>query len=292
MSDESVKRSSAEAAPEPRGASPTLTVVSMLAVFTACAAIVIGLPQSVRLKTLPPLLLRPAAVHEVLRRDAALAQQVPNNEDVRMLRSLYLEQGVAETSGPEPQLTFTRRETAITEAIERVRRGAGDAALRALRAEALTKLLPALEGALVDVERRGWLGSFPRVMRRYGMVTEDGTIRAPWFIVRTAYKARWNAAMGWAPTTGMARIELRAYHGWIAIGDSNAPIGDRMEALARYRNVGGTHFDEALGALLFENGDPDGAAHAYRDAHAKTQSLRHRNLWGTALKVANADDSR
>jgi hypothetical protein len=65
------------------------------------------------------------------------------------------------------------------------------------------------------------------------------------------------------------------------------PLTQRLSAIEKYRQAGGAHADEALGALLYMGRELGRAGEALAAAQAKTGSLRLRN-YSRAVALASA----
>ncbi|MCA9609450.1 MAG: hypothetical protein KC619_27805 [Myxococcales bacterium] len=223
---------------------------------------------------LPVLTLVPREVRAVRDADAALV--APTTERARTRLSIYEEANVAEhdaTDYPgQARIRAGRLGMALTELVEEE----GEAVIAACRASDTERAMRALHGDPEGGDAVAALGGFVRMMDRYDM-RRDGRQTAPDFVVRTTFKARWNAAHGRDLTEGLAPIELQAYWGWLALHARSAPIERRLEALDAYEAAGGTDADEARGALLFESGDMAGAHEAFEAAYAEHGTFRLRN---------------
>lgn len=221
----------------------------------------------------PALLLAPRAVQAVRDADAALAAPSGRRADTR--RSIYEEANVAEHDATDYPGQARIRAGRLAMALNELVGEQGEAAIEACRVTDTERALRALRG---DAEGGGVeaLGGFVRMMERYDMA-QGGRQTAPAFVVRTAFKARWNAVHGRELTEGFAPIELQAYWGWLALHARGAPLERRIEALDRYEAAGGRGAVEARGALLFESGDMGGAREAFEGAYAAHGTFRLRN---------------
>lgn len=212
----------------------------------------------------------------VLASDRRAADQCPRSEAVLGLERLLAAQGRAEVGPGESAEAFQERQAALSEAADRVRRTHGHDALPALRARDTGRLEAALAGALEAETRDALLGSFPRMLERYGLVVGGERI-APFFVTRTLFKARWNALVHLPPTDGFARSELRAYWGWLALHSSGADVALREAALDRYAAAGGERVNEARAVLAHRAGHPSEAARWLDRAVSRHGGLRLRN---------------
>ncbi len=259
------------------GAAALLFVLAVVA-----GVAILAVPRPVAPVETPGLHLAPRDVAAVNGRDARLARDAPRFAEADALRRMYREHGRAEIHG-ETQSSARRRAGGLAAATRSFREARGDGALWALRAEAV-RALPAALAAEDGEERQALLGTFERVLGRYG-----GTEAAPDFVVRTLFVARWNAAHGLPLTEGMEPAELRAYWGWLALEVEDAPLDRRLAALEGYEAAGGERAEEARGALLYRAGRPIAAAEAFERAYGEEGTLRLRNLALAALSTASAE---
>ena len=240
------------------------------ATAAGCAAVLLAIPQAVIPREGPGLHLDRGAVGEVLSAESSV--QLPTGEHVDRLLELYAEQGRIEVTEGEPREQFASRETAIREAIAQL----DEEEVDALRASAMQKLEPALAEELSGEERDEALGSFPRMLERYD-AAEDGQIVAPMFVVRALFKGRWNGIHRRELTEGFSDVELQAYWGWLGLHAESAPIGRRLEGVARYRRAGGGHADEARAFLSFMSQQEARASSIYAEIFEQRADLRARN---------------
>jgi hypothetical protein len=242
-----------------------------------CAAVVLALPQPIDPTETPSVQLDPAAVAEVRRADREVASPMPSGKKVEQLRELFAEQGRAEYQRGEPVGTAERRLSRLRRTLRRVQAKHGDRAVRSLRAHAVHGLRDALEGRMPSAKRQGVLGSFPRMLDRYGMRDSSGRLAVPFFVVRTLYKASWNAIGGLELTAGFEPVEKRAYWGGLALHARKAPVRRRLRALKRYEGLGGARVAEARGVLLFKAERYGGAREWLQRAHDAAPNFRVRN---------------
>jgi hypothetical protein len=238
------------------------------------------LPRAVPMVEPPSLTLDRAEARRVQDHDRSLAETAPRSKAARALERLVREQNLAEVGPGEPAGTFDARRQDLARAVERVHADHGADGLEALRAAALEGLDRALDGRLAQAEHAALLGSFPRVGARYGL-WHDGYRLAPRFVVRTLFKARWNALVGLAPTELLSPVEQLAYWGWLAL---HAPVADpalREDALVRYAALGGKGIHEAQAWMSHRSGRPAEAARWMVLAHEASGGVRLRNhtLW-------------
>ncbi len=232
-------------------------------------------PAPVPPREMPPLVLEPSAVEEVLASDRALAARAPEGERADARRRLYREVNAAERAASDPPGRGQARRAELERALSALVEEHGDEAVRATRASDLAELGPALHGGAGD-ERDAAIGDFVAMMQRYELV-RDGRQVAPTFVVRTLFAARWNAMHGRELTEGFSDVELRAYWGWLALRGEGAPIERRLEALERYREAGGPRADEARAVLLYDAGRREEAGEAFERAWSRRPTFRLRN---------------
>lgn len=246
--------------------------------LTLCAPLVLtwwwGLPRpDPTPPELPPLVLDAHEVERQLQRDERDRQLLPTGEPLARRRRLYDETSVAEHELNEPPGRARARANRLRAALEAVLAAHGREALRPIRADDLARMEAALRGGLSSGERVAALGGFTRVLAQYGLV-HDGVQVAPDFVVRTLFKARWNAMHHRPLTLGFSRVELQAYWGWLALRSPNAPLQQRYQALEHYETARGPHAGLARIALGWEDERPE-------SLHAQLSELsfafRHRN---------------
>jgi len=263
--------------------------VILCAAACGCAAVLLFVPQPVEPVEMPALTLDPDAVRAVVADEEALARRVPSgSESIDLLRRLYSEQGLGELV-PGSHEAARNRGANIISATAQVRSEHGDEAVEALRAEAVLKVLDALNGRLSREERDGLLGSFGRILRRYDVIRGEDELVAPGFVVQVLYKARWSSIHGLTPTDGMSPIELQAYWGWLALHAERAEGQWRRTALDQYEAAGGAHVLEARGVLAYREGDYNAAGVYLDEAYGQTGSVRLRNARLAVLAAAAAD---
>jgi hypothetical protein len=256
----------------------------VLVAVPAMAAVWMVMPRPVRPVEPPSLVLAGEEVAEVTARDETPPEPAPESEAVRLLLRLVREQNLAEVGTGEPPGTLRRRQATVRQAVVDVVREHGAWAIDALRSAAVRELWPAMAGSVKESAEQeeidAILGSFPRMVRRYGLWVNGHRV-APRFVVRTLFKARWNALLGLETTEGFAPVERQAYWGWLALHAGGADPALRLDALTRYAEVGGARTEEARAVLLLEAGHTaEAAAHMTR-AHEAGGGLRLRNhaLW-------------
>lgn len=277
MSAESVKD-------EPRRRmTPSGMRLGLLVFLAVGAGVAWTFPRPVFPRSLPVLVV-PDVDDAARAEDERLADSVPDAPDVAELRALFLEQGRAEVGEGETAETFQARGQTLLQKARSVRSAHGTEALHALRAEAMQALAPAMAGELEQDEEEARLGSFPRMLERYG-VTVGGEVRAPKRVVRALYLARWNAIHRLELTDGMAREDEQAYWGWLALHAEDAPLARREEAARRFLAAGGHAANEAVGIYALRRGRPTEASERFARAHEMTGSFRVRNHGLAAMSV-------
>lgn len=250
--------------------------ITLLACGVGASGTVLALPRAVAPRELPGLVLSPEQVARVVAEDERAARSAPTDEVARTLEELIETQALAEMGSGETPDEAAQRMTRLANATAAVERTHGEAGLVALRAKSIAEFEHVLRTRARGTERDRVLGSFPRAVERYD-VTKRGRLRAPRFVLRTLWKARWTAVCQLAPTWRLAPVELRAFHGWLALGAESAALTDRVTALEAYAAAGGVRADEARAGLAWRAGDGARAEELYGAVLARTGSLRIRN---------------
>ena len=231
---------------------------------------------------MPPLVLEQNEVAAALEADAAAAQSVPSGSEAERRATLYREVNEAEVrQGDFPAEARSRRARLAT-SLEILREAHGQAAVDAVRADDVARIVEALRGGLTSEEAAAQIGGFDRMLAQYALV-EGGVQRAPTFVIRTVFKARWNGVHGLELTDSFAPIERRAYWGWFALRARAAPLDARLSALDELEAAGGISGDaasvgEARGTLYLRAGDLDRAREAFAAAHEARGTFRLRNF--------------
>ncbi len=266
-----------ESTPQSRATkiSPAGAKLTVVAVATGCAFALISLPRPVLPSGPPPLRLSRHAIQIVIRADQSLASRVPSDALAEQFRSHYFAQGQAEASSGETRAQFDARRRALTKAVKRLHEHDREAVM-ALRAEAVQHF-EQLTGSNGHRRSERWLGSFSTVLERYNLsLRETSELRR--FVVRTLFKARWNAIATLELTDTFEPVEEQAYWGWLALhGDNASPSQRRLDAAHAFRSSGGYGGLEAEGALAAALGRHAWAATRYHEAHTHTGNLRLRN---------------
>lgn len=217
----------------------------------ACAALLLVTPRAVVPRELPPLVLAPSALAEVTARDGTL--RAPTGELADRVRRGVEAQGRAEVSEGEPVAAYDARLRDLREAAAELARTEGDEAIDALRAEALAELPAALAGELPREREEARLGSFPRMLERYG-ATRDGRVVAPEPVVRALFAARFDAIVWGDPVARLSEVERQAYWGWLAFSPQPVPNDLRARALRGHARAGGWGSREALAIHARDDG--------------------------------------
>lgn len=249
MSDRPVKASDPDSTSHPTSrttrsrttASGTRLVLTVGA--GACAALILVVPRAVAPRELPPLVLAPNALAELEARDDA--SSAPTGELADRVRRGVEAQGRAEVSEGEPAAAYEARLRDLREAAAELARTEGEEAVDALRAEALAELPAALSGELPRPQEEARLGSFPRMLERYG-ATRDGRVVAPEPVVRALFAARFDAIVWGDPVARLSEVERQAYWGWLAFSPQAVPNDLRERALLEHARAGGWGSREAL----------------------------------------------
>lgn len=246
-----------------------------------CAALLIGWPRVVEPELLPALALPAAEVQAVVAQDGRDAARAPKSALADELRALLSEQGASEVRGSEATESYRARRERMSAGCTALAAAAGEPAVRALRAQAVQRLEDALAGRLPVDQARLALGAMPSVLAREG-AARDGTLLAPHFVLRTLYKARINLLFGRKPEHDFAPVERLAFFGYQSLHAQRLPILRRVEALRAYAQQGGQRADEALGVLLYFNGEPVEAFEVLGSVAAHGGGLRARNYAAAA----------
>jgi hypothetical protein len=273
LADRSVKAKPTRATTTPSGTTPSGTRLVVTVVAGACAALLLVMPRPIPTRELPPLVLTGPAVDEVLARDAAAV--APSGELADRVRRSVEAQGRAEVGEGEPAEVYEARLRDLRAAATELVRTEGEDALDALRAEATSELTRALAGELPREREEAVLGSFPRMLERYG-ATRDGVVVAPRFVVRVLFAARFDAIVRGDPTARLSPVERRAYWGWLALAERPVPAALRERALAEYARAGGWGSAEATAIAANEAGRTSDAAQRFGEL-AASGNLRWRN---------------
>jgi hypothetical protein len=267
-----MKSSILEAANGRARVAPSIALVCVL-VAPALLVWAWSRPEPAGPSEMPPLLLDPREVAAQIRADAQLASRAPSGDRAEERRSRYLEINTAEHAGSGGSLARAQQLDAIVRAIAEEH---GDDAVAAMRSHDLERLEPALRGELAATERIAELGAFVRMMQRYGLARGERQV-APRIVVRTLFKARWNALHGLELVQGFSAIERQAYWGWLALRGETVPLERRLDALDHYRRAGGAGHLEARAVLLYDEGRLEEARTAFEAAAAHEPSFRLAN---------------
>ncbi|MGD8608107.1 MAG: hypothetical protein PVH21_12500 [Myxococcales bacterium] len=258
-------------------------------VVAACVAGgMLAMPQPVDPWEMPGLVLDREAVSDATGLDRALAREVPDSQEVRALRSLFLDHGRAEADPPYTRIEYDQRQADIYGATRAVLAKHGPLTLEAMRAAAVEDLVRALGKGTrppADDYEAGVLGGFPEILRRYGLIYR-GVIVAPELSVRALYKARWNSIHRRDLVEGMSPIELQAYWGWLALYGWGKPLSEREDALVAFGRAGGVGTQEAAALMDLLGGRADRAWRSLERLYVSTGQLRLRNLALGAMHAA------
>jgi hypothetical protein len=268
--------------PSDEGRAPrdsTFTAVfSVLVTLVGCAVVVLTMPRPVEPALLPPLVLDRAAATAALKADAEVAARAPRGADVDQLYEAFLEEGRNERRGSAAVAGMHERHTDFALLSRRVLTRVGEDGVTALRARATERFVAALLGELpAGPEVEGLFGTFPDLLRRYGLVAADGTIRAPELSVRAMYKARWNLIHGRPLYERLSAVELQAYEGWNALHASSLPQQRRLHSARMFHEAGGRHAREAYAFWLYHTRSLPQAQKLLQEARKKSGALRLRN---------------
>jgi hypothetical protein len=266
---------------------------TLIAIAISGAILVLSVPRPVEPAQLPPLLLEEHAAQAAIAADRALATRPFSDARLEELESLYLAQGAAELPGAASGMSVAARRRRLKLYAEELlaRKGPdGLAILRARSTEQAMGLLLESSRALSD-EQAALLGSFPGLMERYGLFDAAGTLRAHVLCVRAAYKARWNLIHQRPVTEGLSRVELHAYHGWMALHGGSIPLATRANAAAEFHRAGGAHGREAHAIFLFQGGALRQAEELFEQLLTQRDELRLRNMLLYTRLAARVSDT-
>lgn len=259
----------------------------MAVVAASCAFVVLSLPRAVSPR--PPLMFPADAERELPRtlvEEAQRAHAVASYDGVAFerLQRLEAEQGRSEVGPGEPPGVAAERALGLQRLLSLVERE-HEGAIVALRAAALAQLWPALRGELDTQREQEVLGSFPRILERYG-AARDGRRVAPKSVVHAMFKARWNVLHGLEPGDGFSPAEARAFWGWAASQRGTGGEAVRLEAIAGYAAADGPATRELQAYGAYQEGAFARAARLYQELFDETGILRHRNHARAALILA------
>lgn len=256
------------------------TKLVLWAVAAGLVGTILMLPQPVEPWEMPSLVLDRSAVADAIALDEALAKEVPDDDEARALRSLFLQHGSSEANPPYERVEYDERQAAIHWAIERLIAKDGMPAFEAMRASAVeefVRVFGAGMGEAQDDYEDGVLGAIREVLRQYRAVVR-GVVVAPPLTLRVFYKARWNSVHRRAFVEGFSQIELQAYWGWLALHGWGRPLQKREDALLAFRDAGGLGTDEAAAMFDVLEGRLEPASKSLEKLYSANGELRLRNL--------------
>jgi hypothetical protein len=240
----------------------------------------LAIPQPVDPWEMPSLVLDRTAVSDAIRLDQTLAREVPDTDEARALRSLFLDHGRSEANPPYELTEFDQRQAAIHRATEALIEKDGTPALEAMRADAVEDFMGVFGNGSHEAQddyEAGVLGGVPEILQQYGAMRQ-GVLVAPPLTVRVFYKARWNSIHRRLFVEGFSPIELQAYWGWLALHGWGKPLQKREDALLVFRDAGGVGTSEAAALFDLLGGRPDRASKSLKKLYAASGELRLRNL--------------
>jgi hypothetical protein len=240
----------------------------------------LAIPQPVEPWEMPSLVLDRAAVSDAIRLDEAMAKELPDTDEVRALRALFLEHGLSEANPPYKMVEYDQRQAAIYHATEMLVDRLGPQAFETMRASATEDFVRVFGDGTRDPQNDyevSVLGGIREVLRQYGAVYRN-TVIAPPLTVRVFYKARWNSIHRRAFVEGFSQIELQAYWGWLALHGWGKSLEKREHALVEFADAGGRGTQEAAAMFDFLQGRPNRAAKSLEDLYEASGELRLRNL--------------
>lgn len=259
----------------------------VIGVGVLCALALMLIPRTVQPTETPSLVLNPLEVNEQLAKDKELADKQVDERAYAIVDRAYREYGADSVAGAMPLQEARRKERERRTAIKRLEETGDDAKsiLRARAAEGVLDLITGKVGEQLTIER---LGRFVHLMGQRSMVVGDKIV-APSFVIRTHFKARWNALFHLKPTDGFSEVEEQAYWGWIALnGNAIGPAG-RLSALKKYRAAGGRDLPEAKATLYTLAGESMAASKIFSKLYDETGNIRIRNYRNTAISMAAND---
>jgi hypothetical protein len=261
----------------PRDSSFTLAF-SLIAFATACAVVLVCMPRRVEPARLPPLVLDTTAVERALRREAELAAAAPASPALSELYELFLAEGRAELAGVNGLLGTSQRRARIAELNKQALAPLSKEQRQGVRARDTERFIAALLGEQSDPElSSGLVGTFPDLLRRYGLLRPDGSFAAPEISVRAMYKARWNLIHERDPSADFEPIDIQAYDGWNALSATALKPQRRAVSAQRFLAAGGRHARECYAIWLYQGQAERDALALLEQAYANNASLRLRN---------------
>lgn len=259
---------------------------ALIASAVACTVVVLAVPRLVEPVELPALRLERSEVAAQLASDRADAARAPRGDDVSRWQALYREDGLSELSPHPDHARIAKRRVELASECAALFHRVGDGGARALVAATTESALAGLRGELPAREAQGLLGIFPVLLRRYGFIDADGTVRAPELSLRAFYKARLNLICERPRAFGLSAIELQALEGWNALHAQGLSAGQRLLAAKAFHDAAGNDALEAVAIWLFANGARERSHALLERKHEKSGLLRMRNM---ALFAAHAD---
>ncbi len=240
----------------------------LASVAAGCAAVLLLLPRPVAPLSGPSLSLSDSELGTL---NTFPSADVELSEAATGALSLYRQQGEVEAGAGESREDFASR----ARRLEEVGTQLSEDDLNALRNHLLSKMIPALRGELGAEEENALLGSFPRVLERYGASRDGETIAPPW-VLRALFMARFHHIFRLEPTRDFSEAEQKAYWGWLALYSEGAPAELRLGAANRLE-VLGQDVAELRAWLSYGQEDYHRASGAYFDLSEATGSIRARN---------------
>lgn len=262
--------------------------LAALVVLPALLAVLLAWPRPAVPVELPGLALPADEVRAAIAAEDQLADAEPTGPAEEARRVLYLEHGLAEIRGSDTPHGARDRRIRTERALVALRESAGDEGVAAARAADVIRVERALAGEGTPEERAREAGRFADVLERWN-AAEDGQRIAPPIVVRALAAARWNGIHGLPLTEGIEGVALRGYHGWLALHGAIGISEMRVRALASYSAAGGAGAHEALGVLLYLEGEPVVAAEHFEASYAMTGNVRVRNHRLAAILAAYGD---
>jgi hypothetical protein len=268
-----------------RATATTLTgVLALLITAVVCALVAIVAPRPVEPSRLPALRLPASLVAAQLARDRALSARAPAGPEERALIALIAREGHAELAAESNLERLSSERAELVSAARTLYTRLGAEGTRAFVAALTERALAALRELKQTREEQELLGSFPRLLLRYGYVSERGVLLAPELSVRALYKARLNLITEHPMEHDLSPIELQAHAGWKALHAGALEPEHRANAARLFYESGGLDGAETYAIWLYQSGAHVRAATLLRREHERTGLVRLRNMALFALR--------
>lgn len=199
---------------------------------------------------LPVLHLAPRLIEKVRAQTKTNLGRAKGNAVARALTQIVCEQGLAELGQGRAPVEWEKQKAMRLKVLRDAQR---TGMLDVARDQAVGALFSVWQGKGPDERQQELLGTFEKNLDRYQLRLHE-KIPTTQFVVRTLYKARWNAIVGLPLTEGFSPFELRAYWGWLGLHSDRIGASIRDIALERYAATGGDNVAEARAVLAFGDG--------------------------------------